>query len=140
MKRKKEEVVPADASLRKTVMILAAAYVLLLLWLEPLIDFLLMQQPLERSHEAIEVLNQKKAYAVAVAFGVMRSLPILLFLWFGFQVMTSQRLPPKGMRMPFAVRVMEGVPARTAGMALVAVALMLLFPELMMIINAPQIG
>ena len=137
--KRKPEIILADKQLQKTCLILAALYVLFLLWLEPLIDFFLMQLPLDRSHEAIMALNQKKAYVSAIAFGVMRSLPILLFLWFGLQILKAMRLPPKGMRLPITVVLIEGPRARMIGMIIVAVGLLLLFRELSMMVNAQPV-
>ena len=135
-KQKKPEIILADKPLQKTCLILAALYVLFLLWLEPLIDFFLMQMPLEHTDEGIETLNQKKAYMSAVAFGVMRSLPILLFLWLGLQIMQAMRLPPKRMRLPLTVLLIEGPKARMIGMVMVAVGFLLLFRELSLLVNA----
>jgi len=139
MHRRKPEIILADKQLQKNCLILAAVYVLFLLWLEPLIDFLLMQLPLDRSHEAIVALNQKKAYVSAIAFGVMRSLPILLFLWLGWQIMGTMRLPPKNMKLPITVLLIEGPKARMIGMAMVAVALLLLFRELSLLTSAQPV-
>ncbi len=136
MHKRKPEIILADKPLQKTCLILAALYVLCLLWLEPLIDFFLMQMPLERTDEGIQALNQKKLYVSAVTFGVMRSLPILLFLWLGFQIMQAMRLPPKGMRLPITVLLIEGAKARMIGMVMVAVGLLLLFRELSLLISA----
>ncbi len=130
MRRKKEEIVPADPALRKNLLIVASIYILFLVWLEPLIDFLLMQMPMAQSHEAILVLNQKKAYVATIAFGVARSLPIMFFVWFALMIVHAQRLPPKGMRMPVAIRVMEGPKAKVLGMMAVVMGLLLLFREL----------
>lgn len=137
--KRKPEIILADKQLQKTWLILAALYVLFLLWLEPLIDFILMQMPLERSHEAIVALNQKKAYMSTIAFGVMRSLPILLFLWFGLQILQAMRLPPKRMRLPITVLLIEGPKARMIGMIIVAVGLLLLFRELSMLVSAQPV-
>jgi len=139
MRNKKPEIILADKQLQKSCLILAALYVLLLLWLEPLIDFLLMQMPLDRSHEAIVALNQKKAYVSSIAFGVMRSLPILLFVWLGLQIMGTMRLPPKGMRLPITVMLIEGQKARLIGMVMMAVGLLLLLRELSMLVSAQPV-
>jgi len=95
--------------------------------------------PLDRSHEAIVALNQKKAYVSSIAFGVMRSLPILLFVWLGLQIMGTMRLPPKGMRLPIAVLLIEGPKARMIGMAMMAVGLLLLLRELSMLASAQPV-
>ncbi|HHJ80558.1 MAG TPA: hypothetical protein ENJ65_02880 [Candidatus Tenderia electrophaga] len=139
MRNKKPEIILADKQLQKNCLILAALYILLLLWLEPLIDFFFMQLPLERSHEAIVALNQKKAYVSAIAFGVMRSLPILLFLWLGLQIMGTMRLPPKRLKLPITVLLIEGPKARMIGMVMVALGLLLLFRELAMLVAAKPV-
>lgn len=139
MRKQKEEIVPADPALRKNLLIIASIYVLFLVWLEPVIDFLLMQLPLEQSHEAILALNQKKAYAATIAFGVARSLPIMFFVWFGLLVVNAQRLPPKGMRMPVTIRVMEGPKAKVMGMMTVAMGLLLLFRELAIMMSVQPV-
>jgi hypothetical protein len=136
MQNKKPEIILADKRLQKNCLILAAVYVLFLLWLEPLIDYFLMQMPLDRSYEAIVALNQKKAYVSAIAFGVMRSLPILLFFWLGWQIMGTMRLPPKNMKLPITVLLIEGPRARMIGMVIVAVSLLLLSRELLLLANA----
>ncbi len=136
MNKRKEEIIPADKSVQKTWLIFVCLYVLFLLWLEPLIDFMLMQLPMNGSYEAIVALNQKKVYVSAIAFGVARSLPILMFLWIGFQILQTQRLPPRGLRLPFTVRVIDGPKARMMGMVMVAVSFILLFRELTLLISA----
>jgi len=139
MRNNKDDFVPADPGLRKNLLIIAAIYVLFLIWLEPWIDFLLMQAPLERSYEAIVALNQKKAYVATIAFGVARSLPIMFFIWFALMVVHAQRLPPKGMRMPISVRVLEGPKAKVIGMMAVAMGLLLLFRELSLMLSAQPV-
>ncbi|ALP54418.1 hypothetical protein Tel_15395 [Candidatus Tenderia electrophaga] len=134
--KRKNEIIPADKQMRKTWLILIALYILILLWLEPIIDFFLMQMPLDRSHEAIVALNQKKAYVASIAFGVMRSLPILTFAWFGLLIMQAARLPPKSMRLPITVVLIEGPRARMIGMVMMAVGLLLLLREISMLVSA----
>jgi len=134
--KQKPQIIPADTQLRKNWLILIALYILILLWLEPIIDFLLMQLPLEPSTEAIQALNEKKAYISSIAFGVMRSLPILTFTWFGLVIVQRMRLPPKGMRLPITVVLIEGPRARMIGMVIVAVGLLLLLREVSLLVNA----
>ncbi|TPW10447.1 MAG: hypothetical protein FD130_2217 [Halothiobacillaceae bacterium] len=134
--KKKPEIIPGDRRLRKSWLIVAALYLLLLLWLEPLIDYLLLLTPLDRSADALNTLNQRKIYTTAIAFSVARSLPVLLFLWFGSQVLSAQRLPPRGMRLPFSVPVLEGVKARMVGMLIVVMSLIVLFREVILMVSA----
>lgn len=137
--KRKNDIIPADQRVRKNWLILIALYILILLWLEPIIDFFLMQLPLERSHEAIVALNQKKAYVSSIAFGVMRSLPILTFVWYGLLIVQAQRLPPKGVRLPITVVLIEGPRARMIGMVMVAVGLLLLLREVAMLVTAQPV-
>lgn len=136
MKQNKPEIIHGDKQVAKNWLIVIALYLLLLVWLEPLIDFILMQMPLAPTEEAIAALNQKKLYMTGVAFGVARSLPIMLFLWLGWQIMRAQRLPPRGLRMPLTVQVIAGRKAAMIGMVMVAVALLLLLRELTLLVSA----
>ncbi len=139
MKQKKPEIIPGDRQIAKSWLIAIAFYLLLLVWLEPLIDFILMQMPLTPTVEGIAALNSQKLYMSSVAFGVARSLPIMLFLWLGWQIVRAQRLPPKGMRLPVAVLLIEGRKAVMIGMVMVAVALMLLLREFSMLVSVQTI-
>lgn len=136
MKQQKPEIIPGDKQIAKSWLIVVAFYLLLLVWLEPLIDFILMQMPLTPTVEGIAALNKQKLYMSGVAFGVARSLPIMLFLWLGWQIVRAQRLPPKGMRLPVTVLLLEGRKAAMIGMVMVAVALMLLLREFSMLVSA----
>ena len=68
-----------------------------------------------------------------------RSLPIMFFVWFGLLVVNAQRLPPKGMRMPVTIRVMEGPKAKVMGMMTVAMGLLLLFRELAIMMSVQPV-
>lgn len=136
MKQNKPEIIQGDKGLAKSWLIVIALYLLLLVWLEPLIDFILMQMPLAPTDEAIAALNQKKLYMTGIAFGVARSLPIMLFLWLGWLIVRGQRLPPKGLRMPLTVQVIKGRKAAMIGMVMVALALLLLLRELTLLVSA----
>lgn len=136
MKQNKPEIIHGDRRLAKSWLIVIALYLLLVLWLEPLIDFILMQMPLAPTEEAIAALNQKKIYMTAIAFGVARALPVMLFLWLGWQIVRSQRLPPRGLRMPLTVHVITGRRAAMIGMVMVALGLLLLLRELTLLVSA----
>ena len=131
-----EEYVVGDKRVGKNWLILIFLYLLLLLWLEPLIDFLLSLNPPDKELNAIKAFNQQKAYIATVVFGVARSLPILLFLWIAYRILLSERIPPKGVKLPFTVKVIKGQQAKMAGMSMIALSLLLLFRELYMMVNA----
>lgn len=134
--QQKPETIQGDKGLAKNWLIVIALYLLLLVWLEPLIDFILMQLPFTPTAEGVAALNHKKLYMSTIAFGVARTLPIMLFLWLGWQIMRAQRLPPKGLRMPMTVHVIKGRKAAMIGMMMVALALLLLLRELTMLVSA----
>ncbi len=135
-KQDKDEFVHGDPRVLRSWLILVGLYLLILLWLEPVIDFMLMQLPYDHSPESLNALNQKKAYVAAIAFGVLRSLPILMFLWLGMLVVQGQRLPPKGLKMPVSAKVIKGPKARMIGMGMTAIASVLLLRELTLLVSA----
>ena len=130
-----DEVVYADKSTGKSWLILVFLYVLILLWLEPLIDMLLSLDPPDKELGAIQAFNNKKAYIASIAFGIARSLPILLFLWVAYRIMLTGRIPPKDFKIPFTVKIVKGDHAKMAGLSMIALALILLFRELFMMVN-----
>ena len=131
-----EEFVKGDSRVGKNWLIVIFLYLLLLLWLEPLIDFLLTLNPPDKELGAIKAFNERKAYIATVVFGVARSLPILLFLWIAYRILLSERIPPKDMKLPFTVKLIKGQQAKMAGMSMIALSLLLLFRELYMLVNA----
>lgn len=131
----KDEFIPGDRQVGKNWLIVFFLYVLLLLWLEPLIDFLLSLNPPDKELAAINAFNEQKAYVATVAFGIARSLPILLFLWVAYRILLSARIPPKGMKVPFTVKLIKGQNARMAGMSMIALSLLLLFREIYLMVN-----
>ncbi|MGD8570765.1 MAG: hypothetical protein PVJ39_21945 [Gammaproteobacteria bacterium] len=130
-----DEFVQGDPQVGKTWLILFFLYILLLLWLEPLIDFLLSLNPPDKELEAIQAFNEQKTYIATIAFGIARSLPILLFLWVAYRILLSGRIPPKGMKVPFSVKVIKGQNARMAGMSMIALSLLLLLREMYLMVN-----
>ncbi|NOY71235.1 MAG: hypothetical protein GXP14_02490 [Gammaproteobacteria bacterium] len=128
--RPSPEYIPASRSTQQNWLICIAIYVLFLLWVEPIIDGLLTWNFIVPEQAQLDLLNKKKRYITDVTFGIARSLPLLLFLWFGWQVFVSQSLPPKKIKMPFAVYRLEGVKVRMYGMLIILLSLVLLFREI----------
>ncbi|MGD8642429.1 MAG: hypothetical protein PVG89_17460 [Gammaproteobacteria bacterium] len=135
MRNDNDEFVPGDPQVGKSWLIIFFLYVLLLVWLEPLIDFLLTMNPPDKELGAIQAFNEQKAYIAGIAFGIARSLPILLFMWVAYRVMLSGRIPPKGMKVPFTVKLIKGQTARMAGMSMIALSLLLLLREMYLMVN-----
>jgi len=134
MKQTEPKIIPADISVRKNCLILFSLYVLLLLWLEPIIDFFLTLAPWDGSRQSLLALNEQKAMITTKVFVVARSIPILIFLWLGYRVFQAQALPPKGMRLPITVLVIEGAKAKMLGATLMVIALLLLLRELTLLV------
>lgn len=124
---------PGDKQLRLNLYLLIAAYLLLGILLEPVIDFLLVP-PGANPFEIVALADEKRRLASYV-YTVWRLPPILFFLWFGWRVIASLRLPPAGIKFPFSVRVTKGKPARMFGMLLILIALLLLYRELLKLMS-----
>lgn len=135
MNRDKEEFIQGDPRVKKTWLIGICIYIIFLMWLEPLIDFILTLTPLETSDQALEAFNQQKHYIATIAFSLARSLPILLFLWVGIQCLQQLRIPPRGLRLPFTVKLIKGPQARMGAMLVVALSLLLLLRELSVMLS-----
>lgn len=128
--RKKPEYIPTSRSIQQNWFIAIAIYVLFLLWMESIIDELLTWHLVNPGQAQLDFLNQKKAYVAGMVFGIARSLPILLFLWFGWQIYISQSLPPKKIKMPFAVYRIKDAKVRMYGLLIILLSLLLLLREI----------
>lgn len=131
MRRQAGERVPADKATRLTALIVIAAYLLLLLWLEPLIDLLLSLDPTLADPLAMTSLNEKKILYSSMAFATVRSLPLAMLLWLGYRVASSAGFPPAGMKFPIAVSKMTGRPARMFGIVLMGIGIFLIYWEML---------
>jgi len=132
---KKEEYVEGDKRCQKNWLIGICIYFIFLMWLEPLIDLILAFSPLETSTSALDALNQRKHYIATIAFTLARSLPILFFLWLGLQCLKQQRIPPRGLKLPFTVKLIKAPQARMGAMLMIALSLLLLFREVTMMVS-----
>ena len=132
-KKQPPEIVPGDKGLRQNLLLLLAAYILLLIWLEPLIDFLLSFDPLSDDPLAMNALNQRKIMMSKVAFAIMRSVPIALFFWVGYRSVLSASLPPARMRFPFTVVRIKGKQAKMFGVLIMIVCLILFSHEMVLL-------
>ena len=130
MRRERPEFIPGDRQVRQNWLIIIAIYVLFLVWLEPLIDFLLSFDPLAVDPLAMAGLNEKKRFYASVAYGACRSLPIGLLFWLGYRMVSSARIPPARMKLPFTVQKVKGRQARLIGLLLMGISLFLLYWEM----------
>ena len=108
-------------------------YVVLLLWLEPAIDFLMSFFSPIPDTALIEAFNQQKQFIANAAFTTGRAFPLLLFVWFGWRVVQTGQLPPDGIKLPFSVKIMREQKARMAGMLIITSGLLLLLREASML-------
>ena len=125
--KKPPEIVAGDKDMRWRVLLALAVYVLWLLWLEPLIDLLLTVtagDPLD-----VASLNQTKIRVAGMAYSLSRLLPILLFLWVGYRIVTSASLPPARMKFPFTVVRIKGRNAKMFGLLCIGISLLVLANE-----------
>ncbi len=136
---KKPEYIPSKKSVQQSWFICIGLYVVFLIWIEPVIDWLLTLSLISPDQAQFDVLNQKKAYVASIAFSVARSFPLLLFLWFGWQVYISRSLPPKKIKMPFAVFRIESSKVRMYGMLIILVSLVLLFREIQILVTSQPV-
>lgn len=125
--KKPVEIVPGDKDTRWRFLLALAVYVLWLLWLEPLIDWLLTSMVVDPLNVAS--LNQTKIRVAGMAYSLTRMLPILLFLWIGYRVVTSASLPPARMKFPFTVVRITGRTARMFGLLCIGISLLVLARE-----------
>ena len=125
--KKPPEIVDGDKDMRWRVLMAVAVYVLWLLWLEPLIDWLLTAAVVDPLN--VTNLNQTKIRVAGMAYSLSRMLPILLFLWIGYRIVTTASLPPARMKFPFTVVRIEGRTAKMFGLLCIGISLLVLANE-----------
>lgn len=122
--KKPNEIVPANQSIKLNFYIFAASYILLLFLLEPVINYFLSFDINDSNLMLINEMNQKKTALTAIAYGMLRMFPLLLVAWFGYRVLSSARLPPARMKLPFAVPSQRGRNAKVLGLFIISLSLL----------------
>lgn len=133
IKKDKPEIIPGDKTLRHNLLLILAAYILFLIWLEPLIDLLLSLDPLHDDPLSINTLNQRKIIISNTAFAITRSIPIALFFWIAYRTVLSASLPPARMKFPFTVVRIKGRQAKMFGVLMMIVCLILFSREMVLL-------
>ena len=133
--KKIPEIIPADKSVRLNFYILAASYVLLLLLIEPIISYLLLFDVNQSNLSLINELSEKKERLTYIAYGSLRMLPLLVFAWFGYRILSSAQLPPARMKLPFAVPLKKGKDAKVIGLFLIGLSLLFIAQNISYMIN-----
>ena len=120
------EIVPADKDIRLNFYLIFAIYILLIISLEPLIDFVLLAGLDKNDPQAIAAMNQNKIVIANIAFTMIRVLPMLLIAWLGYRILASAKLPPARMKLPFSVPLIKGKNARMIGILLMTLSLFII--------------
>jgi len=122
--KKPPEIIPADQGIKLNFYIFVAGYILLLLLLEPIIDYFLLFDVNDSNLMLINEVNQKKMALTSIAYGMLRMFPLLLVAWFGYRILSSAQLPPARMKLPFAVPLQRGRNAKVLGLFIISLSLL----------------
>lgn len=122
MMNKKPEIIPADKSKKLDFYLFIAVYCLLLIFIEPVINYLLTLNVSSTDIAMINKVNDKKIVLSQIAYGLLRMIPIFWLAWLGYRIVSSARLPPARMTLPFAVPCLQGHAAKKTGLIIIAIA------------------
>jgi len=129
--RKPVEIIQGDKSLRLNLYIIVASYLLLIILIEPAIDYLLLLFFEQKNPDFIEKINQLKLMLSTLIYTVLGLIPAFFTSWFGYRIVASSKLPPVLLsgktRFPFTVVVIKGKHAKMFGVLIIIVSLVLIF-------------
>ena len=131
--KKPPEMVPGDKNVRLNFYLLFAVYILIIVSAESLIDLILQIGVDVRDPQSIILMNQNKIVMTHVVITVLHVLPMLMLGWLGYRVLTSARLPPARMKLPFTVPLIKGKNARLIGILLMMTSLFLIAQDLVLL-------
>lgn len=131
--KKPHEFVPGDKNVRLNFYIASAVYLLILVSLESIIDFVLVLGVNNHDPLSIQNMNQNKIMISNMAITAMHVVPMLLIAWLGYRISASASIPPARMKLPFTVPLIKGKNARMAGILLMTVALFLISQDLVIL-------
>ena len=128
--RKPVEIIEGDKSLRLNLYIIVATFLLLVISVEPVIDFVLLSLFEQNTPVLIEYINKIKLVASTLIYTVIGLIPAFYASWFGYRVIASSKLPPVLLsgktRFPFTVVVIKGKPAKMFGVLIIVVSMILI--------------
>jgi len=137
--RKPVEIIQGDKSLRLTLYIIIASYLLLIISIEPAIDFILLSFFEQKDPFSIEHMNKLKLVLSALLYSLLTLMPAIFAIWFGYRVIASSKLPPVLLsgktRFPFTVVVIKGKLAKMFGVLTIVISLVLIFQLLLHLIK-----
>lgn len=129
--RKPVEIIKGEKSLRLNLYIIIASYLLLIILVEPAIDFFLLSLFEAKNIGYIEQLNKIKLVVSTIIYTVIGLVPALFAVWFGYRIVASSKLPPVLLsgktRFPFTVVVIKGRAAKMFGILIIVISLLLIF-------------
>ena len=128
--RKPVEIVEGDKSLRLNFYISVATFLLLIISVEPIIDFILLSFFDKNTPALIEYINKIKLVVSTLIYTVIGLIPAFYASWFGYRVVASSKLPPVLLsgktRFPFTVVVIKGKHAKMFGILIIVVSVVLI--------------
>lgn len=131
--KKPPEMVPGDKSVRLNFYLFLAMYILVIIFAESFIDIVLQFSVDNRDPQSIILMNQNKVVMIYVVVTVIHVLPMLMLAWLGYRILTSARLPPARMKLPFTVPLLKGKNARLIGILLMMTSLLLIAQALVLL-------
>lgn len=131
--KKPPELAPGDKHVRLNFYLLFAVYILVIVSAESLIDFVLQVGVDIRDPQSIALMNQNKIVMTHIVVTVIHILPMLMLSWLGYRILTSAKLPPARMKLPFTVPLIKGKNARLIGILLVVTSLFLISQDLVLL-------
>lgn len=131
--KKIPELVPGDKNVRLNFYLLLAIYILIINFAESLIDFALQIGVDVRDPQSFILMDQNKVVMTHVVVTVLHILPMLMMVWLGYRILTSAKLPPARMKLPFTVPLIKGKNARFIGILLMVTSLLLIAQALVLL-------
>lgn len=129
--RKPVEIIKGEKSLRLNLYLIVASYLLLIILVEPVIDFFLLSFFEEKNIAYIEQINKIKQVVSSIIYTVIGIIPAIFAVWFGYRIVASSKLPPALLpgktRFPFTVVVIKGRTAKMFGVLTIVISLLLIF-------------
>lgn len=129
--RKPPEIIQGEKSLRLNLYIIIASYLLLIILIEPAIDFFLLSFFDAKNIGYIDQLNKLKLLVSTLIYTTIGVIPAIFIAWFGYRVIASSKLPPVLLsgktRFPFTVVVIKGKTAKMFGVLTLVISLVIIF-------------
>ena len=117
------EIIEGDKSLRLNFYIIIATFLLLVISVEPVIDFILLSFFEQNTPALIEHINKIKLVVSTLIYTLIGLIPAFYASWFGYRVVASSKLPPVLLsgktRFPFTVLVIKGKHAKMFGVLII---------------------